>query len=223
MKLLALETATDNCSVAVGNADDIWVVERVAPRRHAELLLAMVDTALGRAGWHRNDLDVVAFGHGPGSFTGLRVAISTAQGIALGLNLPVVGVSTLAAMAQAASADHIAVALDARLNQVYFGAYARDPEGLVTALTTDCVVDPETVGLPEGDRWMAVGPGWDAYPDALTKRLGSQLAGTRTAALPSAREILILGRAAAGRGELRSADAALPVYLRDKVVHQRRS
>ena len=91
MKLLALETATDNCSVAVGNADDIWVVERVAPRRHAELLLAMVDTALGRAGWHRNDLDVVAFGHGPGSFTGLRVAISTAQGIALGLNLPVVG------------------------------------------------------------------------------------------------------------------------------------
>lgn len=220
MKLLALETATDNCSVAVGDAERQWVVEERAPRRHAELLLPMVDTALDRAGWRRQELDAIAFGRGPGSFTGLRVAVSAAQGIALGLDLPVAGVSSLAAMAQAAAADRIATALDARLNQVYFGAYRRDGNGLVRAITADRVVDPQAVALPGEKPWLAVGPGWDAYADDLTPRLASRIAGTDPTALPSAREILILGLAIAERGDLRPADEALPVYLRNRVVHR---
>lgn len=221
MKLLALETATDNCSVAVGDAARQWVVEQCAPRRHAELLLPMVDTALERAGWRRRDLDAIAFGQGPGSFTGLRVAVSATQGIALGLNLPVVGVSTLAAMAQAVAADRIAVALDARLNQVYFGTYQRDSGGLVSAVTADCVIDPRAVELPDDGNWMAAGPGWGAYTEVLAERLASRLAGIDATALPSAREILLLGHAIAAAGGVRSAEEALPVYLRDQVVHQR--
>jgi tRNA threonylcarbamoyladenosine biosynthesis protein TsaB len=223
MKLLALDTATDACSAAACEGDAIHERYELAPRRHGQLLLSMVIEVLKEARWKLSDLDAVAFGRGPGSFTGVRIAAATAQGLALGANLPVVAVSSLGALAQTAFAAHgvrrCATALDARMDEVYFGAFEVDADGIAQPAQQERVCPPDEARLPDGDAWTGVGPGWAVHERRLTARLGDRIQGIHAAAYPRARAIAVLAAFGFSRGEAVSAEAALPVYLRDRVTH----
>ncbi|MGH8459668.1 MAG: tRNA (adenosine(37)-N6)-threonylcarbamoyltransferase complex dimerization subunit type 1 TsaB, partial [Nevskiales bacterium] len=141
MKLLALDSATEACSVALYIDGEVRERFEVAPRRHTQLLMPMVHSLLAEAGIGFSDLDLLAYAQGPGSFTGLRIAAGAVQGLALGLDRPVIGISTLAALASRAmrvgQAQQVAVAMDARMNQVYWGQYALDKSGQCRELTAD--------------------------------------------------------------------------------------
>ncbi|WP_448507219.1 tRNA (adenosine(37)-N6)-threonylcarbamoyltransferase complex dimerization subunit type 1 TsaB [Immundisolibacter sp.] len=221
MNLLALETATDCCSVALLTDAGVLEDHRLAPRQHAALILPMIEGLLAQAGLTRQALDVIAFGRGPGAFTGLRIAAGVAQGLALGLDRPVVPVSTLAALAQAGGADRVLAALDARLDEIYFGYYTRGADGLVVADAADRLAPPEAVGLPLDPAWrgVGVGSGWGAYGEVLRARLGYCVDAVDADVQPRAGGLARLAAAAFARGEALSAELALPVYLRDRVTH----
>src|SRR5208282_3002390 len=162
MRILALDASTDVCTVAVG--DGVSWGHRVenAGQRHSELLLPMVRELLGEARLELRDLDGIAFGVGPGSFTGLRIACGVTQGLALGANLPVIGVVTLEAMAETARRQsgrtRVIAALDARMHEVYFAAYEHDGARWLPRLAPG-VAAPGEVPLPEGEGWSGVGNG----------------------------------------------------------------
>lgn len=223
MKLLALDTATDACSAAAFTNDVIYERFEIAPRRHAQLLLSMVNEVLKESGWALSDLDAIGFGRGPGSFTGVRIAAASAQGLAFGADLPVVPVSSLAALAQTAFEKHgvrrCAIAFDARMNEVYFGAFEIDSGGIARPVQRERVCPPEEVLLPKGERWTGVGPGWEIYETRLRARLGDRVGAIHSDTYPRAREVAILAAAGFGAGEAVRPEAALPVYLRDRVTH----
>src|SRR5690606_35250698 len=186
MKLLAFETATEACSVAVWIDGDVRERFELAPRRHAELALPWADQLLAEAGVARAQLDAIAVGRGPGAFTGVRLAIAIAQGIALGLDRPVVPVSTLAALAvraPAAGPARILAAIDARMGEVYWAAFERGGDG-VAPLSKESVSAPGAVALPAGEaHWQGVGTGFAAAGGALRAQLGSRLSEVDAAAL----------------------------------------
>lgn len=221
MNLLALETATDCCSVALRVGDEVIEDHRLALRQHAALILPMIDGVLAAAGVTRHALDAIAFGRGPGAFTGLRIAAGVAQGLALGLDRPVVPVSTLAALAQASGAGRALSALDARLGEVYYGYYTRGADGLVTADVDDALAPPTAIALPADAGWrgVGVGAGWAAYGEVLAARLGGCIDAVDGDAQPRAGGLARLAAAAFLRGEAVSAELALPTYLRDRVTH----
>lgn len=219
MNLLAFETATEACSVAVWN--DGVLIERfeIAPRRHAELALPWAERLLAEAGLARRQLDAVAVGRGPGAFTGVRLAIALAQGVALALDRPIVPVSTLAALALAAApAPLILAAIDARMGEVYAGAFGCRDDGL-QPLGAETVGAPDQVALPAADGgWHGVGTGFAAADGALRERLGSRLAAVDAAALPRASAVARLAVQAWARGELVAPERVEPAYLRDNVA-----
>lgn len=217
MKLLALDTATEACSVA------LWLDGEVRERfelgnQHSERILPMVDAVLAEAGIKLTQLDVLGFGRGPGSFTGLRIGAGVAQGLAFGADIPVVAVSSLAALAQGQVTDQVLAALDARMQQVYWGAYRRDAGGLMHLQGGESVLAPEAVPLPEGDGWVGAGPGWDRYSPTLLQHLGAKLSEWRADQLPHARDVAVLAAAAYAQGAAIPAEQALPVYIRDDVA-----
>lgn len=219
MKILALETATEACSVAL--TVDGATQERVAPgQQHSARILSMIDELLGDAGLRLQQLDALAFGRGPGLFTGLRIGTGVVQGLAFGADLPVVPVSSLAALAQGDEAVHVLAALDARMSQVYWAAYERNIEGLVEQVGSESVVAPADVPLPPAHVWVGVGSGWDRYADALAARLGSQLERWRSGCYPRASDVARLAAVGFERGQAVSAEQALPVYIRDEVAHK---
>ena len=227
--LLAIDTATEACSAALGFDGKIIERSELAPRRHAELILPMIESLLAEAGLTRRDLDGIAVGRGPGAFTGVRLAISVAQGLALGLDLPVVPVSSLAALAldapddAAHRDDAILAVIDARMGEVYAGAFRRTDDGLVEPISDETVGPAEKWNLPQSTQstvqeWSVVGTGWDAYRDALAARLGAPPAFANGARYPQARAVLRLAVPRFARGEGLVPEAALPIYLRDKVA-----
>lgn len=223
MRLLALETATEACSVALWV--DGAVIERheLAPRRHAELVLPMVDAVLAEGGISRRALDAIAVGRGPGAFTGVRLAIAVAQGLALALDRPVVPVSTLAALALAAAQDAgaapILAAIDARMGEVYAGCFRADAQGLVEPIAAELLAPPHSLLLPAQPAWRVVGSGWLTYRDLISPLLGdAAIAYEDGAALPRAAAIARLGARDHARGLGVDAASAQPVYLRDKVA-----
>lgn len=221
MKLLAFETATEACSVALWIDGEVRERFEVAPRRHAEFALPWADALLAEAGVAKRQLDAIAVGRGPGAFTGVRLAISLAQGIALALGLPVVPVSTLATLAAGAGADigdGVLAAIDARMGEVYAGAFTRDGEGM-RALSPEVVASPDDVALPEGGgRWVGAGTGFAAAQGALQARLGPQLVRVDAAALPHAAATARLAAAAFSRGEAVAPEWLEPAYLRNEVA-----
>jgi|MudIll2142460700_1097286.scaffolds.fasta_scaffold00066_13 tRNA threonylcarbamoyladenosine biosynthesis protein TsaB len=217
MKLLALDTATEACTVALGI--DGRVLERFERRsQHSEHLLPMIDALLAEAQLALGQLDAIAFGRGPGSFTGLRIGAGVAQGLAFGAELPVVPVSSLATLAQGQAADRVLAAFDARMQQVYWGAYRRSGDGVMEPDGSEQVLAPAAVPHPEGEGWAGAGSGWDAYAAVLEGRLGSHLARWVPAQLPHARDMLPLAVHALRAGRALSAEQALPLYIRDDVA-----
>ncbi len=221
MKILALDAATEACSAALLAGDELTERYEVIGRGHAAHLLPMADDLLRDAGVALQELDGIAFGRGPGGFTGLRIAAAISQGLAAGSGLPVLPVSNLAAVAAGQARDTgaelVLACLDARMGEVYWGAF--DCRGVAPALLgRERLTGPGAVELPAGGPWQGAGHGFDAYP-AIAQRLALETVdGGR---LPRASHIAGIAAAdfAAGRGVAPS--LGLPVYLRDDVVHRR--
>lgn len=220
MKLLALDTAGTRCSVALLLDGRLTELDAPAERLQAEHVLPMVEKLLGDAGLKLTSLDAIAFGRGPGAFTGLRVATSVAQGLAYGANLPVVPISDLAALGAAAVRVHkverVVACLDARMHEVYWAAYEARTDDLV-AVSEEALSPPSAVSAPSDGPWFGAGPGWAAYGEVLKARV-PQLTGTDPLLLPTAGDIARLGQIAYGKGGSVPPEQALPVYLRDKVA-----
>lgn len=221
MKILALDTATEACSVALGiGATHLERYEELE-RGHAERLLPMVDAVLAEAGITLGSLDAIAFGRGPGAFTGVRLAASVAQGLAFGAGIGVVPVSDLAAVAQRAAGLHPGLACvlavnDARMREVYWAEFRAGQ--WVEAASDERVSAARDVILPAVQgRWLAVGRGLRAAPELAERCLaaGAQL---HVDLLPRAREVLQLARPIAAGGQILQPELALPVYVRDRVV-----
>jgi len=222
MKLLAFETATEACSVAV--LDDGRVLERfdIAPRRHTELALPWAQALLAEAGLGKAQLDAVAVGCGPGAFTGVRLGVALAQGIALGLDLPVVPVSTLQALAcralAAGETRRIVAAIDARMGELYAAAW-QGGDGGWQALDGEHVLAPGAYHLPEGtDGWYGVGTGFSAQNGALTARLQHRFTAIDATALPRAGDVARLAAQGFARGAGIAPEHLQPAYLRNQVA-----
>jgi tRNA threonylcarbamoyladenosine biosynthesis protein TsaB len=219
MKLLAFETATEACSVALYVDGQVRERFEIAPRRHAELSLPWAEELLADAGIARSQLDAIALGRGPGAFTGVRLAIAIAQGIALALDRPLVPVSTLQVLAlrAPAGADQVLSSIDARMGEVYAARQVR-VDGQWQLQGEEIVCAPEAVVLPEGSRWFGVGTGFGAADGLLATRLADQLDGVDAQALPRASDLLTLAVPAFARGEVVAPERVEPAYLRNNVA-----
>lgn len=221
MKLLAVETSTEACSAAL--FIDGVIVERfeLAPQKHTKLILPMIDSLLAEAGLTPQQLDALAFSRGPGSFTGVRIATSVIQGIAFGADLPVVPVSTLAAIAQDffdQHDDNVAyIAMDARMGEIFWGVYQRNAEGYAVLIGEEAVTPAEHIIFPELPG-VGVGSGWGVYHQQLLACLEGLVADYHNDFLPRAASIAKLGAWGFSLGQTVDVDQAMPVYLRDKVA-----
>jgi len=226
LRILAIETATEACSVALLLGDEVRERFAIAPRRHAALVLPWAEALLAEAGLGTGQLDAIGFGRGPGSFTGLRIAAGMAQGMAFGAGLALVPVSTLAALAQSAVREHgaqrVLVALDARMQEVYWAAYRRGGDGLVEAVAEETVGAPAEVAVPDGDGWSGAGSGWASDAATLTARCGLAPGAIHAGQQPHAADVARLAAASLQRGGAVSAQEGVPVYLRDKVADKPR-
>jgi tRNA threonylcarbamoyladenosine biosynthesis protein TsaB len=220
MHILALDASTEICAVALGDGETWSERADHAGQRHSELMLPMIRALLDEAGLDLAALGGIAFGGGPGSFTGLRIACGVAQGLALGADLPVLGISTLEAIAETARSrrrwTRVIAALDARMREVYLGAYEHDGARW-RAVLDPTVVPPGEAPLPSGSAWTGAGNGFAAYP-ALRQRFGVALAGCDENIPPAAAAVgaLALPRFVAGEG-VPARDAA-PFYVRQRVA-----
>ena len=220
MRVLALDTATENCSAALRIGEQVLERQLETPRGHAEHLLPMIDALLAEAGISLGALDALAFGRGPGSFTGVRLAASVAQGLAFGAGLGVVAVSDLHAVAQRAlglneSSERVLVCNDARMGEVYWALYARRG-ALAEPQSPERVGAPGTLGSP----WRGAcgaGRGFAAYPE-LAAHTGVTVPAGWERLLPSAREVLQLALPEVQAGRLLAPEEAVPVYVRDTVA-----
>ena len=218
MRLLALDTATEACSAAVWVDGAVLERHEWAPRRHAALILPMIEAVLAEAELNVAQLDAIAFGRGPGAFTGVRIAVGIVQGIAFAADRPVVPVSTLAALALGAARDsgraRIAAALDARMGEAYWGVYGVAGED-ATLLDDERCCAPDAVSAPLGE-WFGAGSGWAAHAETLARRL--TVSGWQDGFYPRAGDVARLAVAPSRRGTWVAAEQALPVYLRNEVV-----
>ncbi len=221
MKLLAIDTATEACSAALAIDGDIHERFEIAANQHSKHILPMIDSLLAEAGLTPQDLNALAFGRGPGSFTGIRIATGVSQGIAFALDLPVVPVSNLAALAQDFFDNHpedIAyVAADARMDEIYWGVYQRSSQGLAELLGNEAVIPAGQIEFPDLSG-VGIGTGWQPYSGILLSRLTHRVSRFEDNNLPHARAIAKLGLAGFKQGLAVPAEQALPVYLRDKVA-----
>ena len=216
MKLLVLDTSTEWCSAALWLDGRVQARRVLAEQRHSSLLLPMVDELLRESAIGLRQLDGIGYGAGPGSFTGLRIACAVTQGLALGADLPVAGVSTLQSIAEQAGAERVLTVLDARMAEVYWAAYQRDGAGW-RAVSEPALALPESVSVPAGGGWVGAGNGFVALGEALRPRLAA-LARIDGTLMPDAAAMAPLAARAFERGEGMDAALAAPIYLRDKVA-----
>lgn len=231
MKLLAIDTATEACSVALQMEQQLLTLDEVCPQQHSKRVLPMVQQVLAQAGISLSQLDGIAFGRGPGSFTGVRIGVGVVQGLAFGADLPVYGVSTLQAMAQAAKrlhqATHVVSAIDARMGEVYIAQFsvvsdtASPWHGLMQAVTPEQALKPSALPALQlaTDAW-AVGTGLATYREAFMA-WQAQLQVSSQILLPSAQDMLPFASVALALGDFTDAALAEPVYVRDEVTWQK--
>lgn len=217
MNVLALETSTDRLSVALSADGKLYASDHVVGQRHAELILEQVAVLLKQADITARDLDGIVYGEGPGSFTGLRIACGVTQGLALAVDARVLGVGTLAAIAEASGEDRVIACIDARMSEVYHAIYQRQ-QGKWTTVMAPGLYSPASVPLPQGNDWIGCGNGFAAYAEVLQQRHAGHLSRTKPEIFPTAIAMirLALPRFAASEGG--GAASAAPFYLRDKVA-----
>ena len=234
MNLLAIDTCTENCSVALRSGDTVIQRSKVAPREHANLILPYTKELLDEAGIALSDLDAVAVTTGPGAFTGVRIGLGVAQGLAFAGECSLIGVSSLAVCAQGAiretSSEHIAVAFDARMGEVYWGCYEQHGAG-VALVGEEVVLVPNQVLLPSTasvHQWLGVGSGWQTYRAELTAAFESSSTTTddaqkhlqleASARFPEALDLLALAEQKFTNGDSCKPHEVEPVYLRNNVA-----
>ena len=221
MNLLAIETSTDFLSLAVSRGDAVFAHHVQAGQRHAELVLDSISDLLARAVLGIGDVEGIAYGEGPGSFTGLRIACGVAQGLALAGGRGVIGVSTLLALAEEAAvstgADKVLACIDARMGEVYHAAFRKNGDTW-DVVQAPALSRPQEFPIPEGTSWNGAGSGFAAYGTLLAERLAGVLDRFDAAMSPTAAAVLRLARPAFARGEARAPEAAVPVYIRDRVA-----
>ncbi len=217
LKILALETSTEFCSVALCEHDKTIHREVLAIRSHSEILLPMTTEILAEAEWTLQQLDGIAFGSGPGSFTGLRIACGVAQGLAYALDLPVVGISTLEATAERTDRDNVVVALDARMSEIYHAAYQRQNQ-IWKMISTPTLCSPLRAPSLLGKAWVACGSGFEKYQEELLSVYGDNLQEIRQGLHPHASSIAALAISRFNDGTATTPENAAPVYLRNQVA-----
>ncbi len=218
VKILALDTSTDACSVALSLNTLSYDRFIVAPAAHTKFILPMIDELLSQAKLDYKELDAIAFGHGPGSFTGVRLAASVAQGLAFAANLPVMGISTLRALAQEVLVEEgrsqVLVAQDARMKEIYWGEYRVDSVGIMQPIVPDKLIKPEVALVGSYYGFVGVGNGFDVYKDLFSQSDLPIIAKQYV----RAKYVAELAVADFASGGMVTAEKALPIYLREKVV-----
>ena len=239
MKLLALDTSTDACSVALLIDDEIVQDHRIASQQHAALILPMIDALMASAQLTPRDLDGVIYGRGPGSFTGVRIGVSVTQGIALGADLNVLGVSTMQSVAQGCLRESgdtlVSVSIDARMDEVYFCCYEKDDAALMTPVTAETICPPDeqinakALQIPDSSSLQQsikeaawAGSGAERYRNILQEHFAVPDDRIRVGHLPQAQDLLTLARPLVVKGDLYDPALAEPVYLRNKVAQTTR-
>ncbi len=219
MKLLALDTSSSACSIGLSIDGKITVREIEAPMQQAKIILPLIDELLRSENITINQVDAIAFGRGPGSFTGIRITVSVAQGLAYAIQKPLIPISSLAAIAQVAYQDRgltkLWVAQDARIHEVYWALYEVESNHLVKLIDKERISRPEEMTIPDMTTWCGIGNAWDVYSHEIPFK--PALIDTHYA-VPMASAILTLAEAKFHQGETVSPEDALPVYLRDDVA-----
>ncbi|MGX2974632.1 tRNA (adenosine(37)-N6)-threonylcarbamoyltransferase complex dimerization subunit type 1 TsaB [Ursidibacter arcticus] len=221
--ILALDTATEACSVALLHQENISTLDELSPRTHTQRILPMIDELLTQANLTIKQVDLLAFGRGPGSFTGVRVGVGIAQGLALGAELPVIAVSNLLAMAESAyqqlGKTEVVALIDARMNEVYFAQFSRNEQGWFEVVAEQVCSPEKAVEQIQIEREpIVVGTGWTAYSQFSESNLPLVVSDIT---LPSARYMLSLAEQAYQQGKTQSVMEIEPVYLRNEVTWQK--
>lgn len=227
-RILAIDTSTDACSVAIWNQGEILTSYEVRPREHAQRILPMVQQALAEGEIVLSQIDVLAFGRGPGSFTGIRIGISVAQGLALGADLPLLGLSTLKTIAQGAwrisHAERILAAIDARMGEVYWGQFERQKDSSWHENEREEMITfSEALKRLRGLRgiWARAGTGWQMYPDLVSESAFSVYDGKIL--FPQAEDMLSLALLAWKQGLALAVENVKPIYLHNKVTWKKQT
>jgi len=222
MNLLGFDTSTEAFSVAISKAGVITEKFFIPEQKHTEILLAGIEQELQEASLSFSELDCLVYGRGPGAFTGVRLAVAVAQGLGFSAELPVSGISSLAAVAQQVYANtgnaKVAVALDARMSEVYFGAFEFSGSGEIQCVTDEQVCAPQDIRLPDTTGWVAAGTGWQAYTTQFSESVQALISVPSDARYPRASDMLTLARHDLKHELATPASAAIPVYLRNNVA-----
>ena len=219
MNILALDTSTEYCTVALLHEGRLTSNEALAGQKHSEVILSMIDALLHASNLELTHLYGIAFGAGPGSFTGLRIACGVAQGLAFGAGLRVVPVGTLLALAESVGTPRVVTCLDARMGEIYHAAYRRVGAGWRETVPPNVCRAGAAPEL-EGAGWVGCGNGFAVYGDALAARYRGQLTSVQSQAFPHAREIVQLAYPMFADGRGVAAEYAVPLYVRDKVARK---
>ncbi len=217
MKLLAFDASTEFLSIALRTDEQVETLDIQAGQTASQLILPQIQLLLDKAKLNLCDLDGIAFGAGPGSFTGVRIACGVAQGLAFGANLPVVGINVLMALAEASGAERVIAASDARMGEVYHAAYIRK-DGDWTEMCSAGVYKPQNVPAVEGVDWTGVGTAWKVYDEILREQYPQQMTKILPEMTPKAEAIMRLAMPIFERGEAISASDAKPIYIRNRVA-----
>ena len=216
MNLLSLDTSTEFLSLALQLGDKTYAHHQHAGRAASQLVLPQIQALLDAANVQLGDLDGIAFGAGPGAFTGVRVACGVAQGLGFGVDLPVVGVNTLLALAQASGQERVIACLDARMGEIYHAAFVRE-NGIWIEQSKTIVCKPESAPVLDG-AWTGVGSGWAVYGETLSKIYAQNLGQIFFNITPTAEAILQLAKPTFETGLAKPASEAAPIYIRNRVA-----
>lgn len=217
LNILAFDTSTEYLSLALQKGSDVFTFNIHAGQTHSQMMLPQIQALLVEAELLLSDLQGIAFGAGPGSFTGVRIAAGVAQGLGFGANLPVVDICTLLALAESSGADKVIACLDARMGEVYHAAYEKT-QGAWQTILAPGLYKPAEVPSVEGKGWVGAGSGWQTYAEQLREVYGTQLQTVQPEILPTASAILALAQPMMIRGHAKSAGEAMPIYIRNRVA-----
>jgi tRNA threonylcarbamoyladenosine biosynthesis protein TsaB len=216
MNLLALDTSTEFLSLALQLGDKTFTHYQHAGNASSELILPQIQALLDAANIKLSDLEGIAFGAGPGAFTGVRIACGVAQGLGFGANIPVVGVNTLMALAEASGEDNVIACLDARMGEIYHAAFERK-NNVWLEISATKVIKPEAAPMLEG-MWNGAGSGWAVYGEILSKIYGENVVKVLPNVTPTAEAILRLAKPIFAAGNAKPASEAAPIYIRNRVA-----